>query len=309
MCVEVPSYHTPVLLQEVLSFLVTTTDGIYVDCTLGGGGHAHAIAERLTGKGRLIGIDRDEEAIVEARRRLARVSDRLTIVHGAFGDISGLLHGTGVDAVDGILLDLGVSSHQLDDPARGFSFQSDELLDMRMDRRQGTSAADVVNAYEEAHLVRVLWEFGEEREARRIVRSLLRARPITTTGQLAAAVRTVIKGPRSVKSLARVFQALRIEVNGELEQVQRCLQSVPGLLRLGGRVAVIAYHSLEDRIVKDFFREQASDRIPSGSRFLPDRPRTPELRLLTKKPVTASPDEVRMNARARSAKLRAAERV
>lgn len=305
----VSPYHTPVLLRESLEHLVTDPGGVYVDATLGGGGHTESLLARLKPPGRVVAFDQDDDAIAEVERRLPQSADRLTMRHSNFADLVSELHTIGLDAVDGILLDLGVSSHQLDDPIRGFSFRNDERLDMRMDRRSGRTAFDVVNLSDEAELVRIIREYGEERRARHIVRAIIRSRPITTTTALAALVEAQTPGPMATKSLARVFQALRIEVNRELEHLRRCLADTPSVLRSGGRLVVISYHSLEDRIVKEFLRERASDRIPSGTKFLPDRLRIPEFRLLTRKPLRASAAEQQANPRARSAKLRAAERI
>ncbi|MCU0454249.1 MAG: 16S rRNA (cytosine(1402)-N(4))-methyltransferase RsmH [Bacteroidetes bacterium] len=305
----VSPYHTPVLLNESLEYLVTDPSGVYVDATLGGGGHTEALLLRLSPAGRVVAFDQDDEAIAEAKKRLARFEGRIDLRRANFGDVAAELASIGSAKIAGILLDLGVSSHQLDDASRGFSFRGDERLDMRMDRRSGRSAYDVVNATDEQELARILWEYGEERRSRQIARSIVRQRPVETTTQLARIVESLTPGPTATKSLARVFQAIRIEVNQELEQLRRCLVDAPELLRPGGRLVVIAYHSLEDRIVKEFIRDAAADRIPSGSKYLPDEPRTPTLRPLTKKPVVAGPDEEKSNPRARSAKLRAAERL
>lgn len=302
-------YHTPVLLNETLELLVTDPGGVYVDATLGGGGHSEALLQRLSPAGRVIALDQDDDAIAEATKRLSGFASRVEIRRANFGDVAAELASAGVASVDGFLLDLGVSSHQLDDAARGFSFRGEERLDMRMDRRSGRSAYDVVNGTDEQELARVLWEYGEERRSRQIARAIVRQRPVETTTQLARIVESLIPGPMATKSLARVFQAIRIEVNQELAQLRRCLAVAPGLLKQGGRLVVISYHSLEDRIVKEFIRDAAADRIPSGSKFLPDEPRSPTLRPLTKKPVVAGPEEERSNPRARSAKLRAAERL
>lgn len=302
-------YHTPVLVQETLDLLLTTSNGIIVDGTLGGGGHAREILSRLGPQGRLIGIDQDEDAIAQASQALAAFGPRATILRGNFSDCAVLVRNAGVTAVDGLLLDLGVSSHQIDAGERGFSFRSDDRLDMRMDRRATLTAADVVNGYPEQELIRILREYGEEHNARSIVQMIIRRRPIGTTGQLAQLIEERIHGPHAVKTLARVFQALRIEVNGELERLRQCLASAPSILAPGGRLAVISYHSLEDRIVKEFMRDKAADREAVTSKYLPDRPRVPELRLVTRRAVTASPEEESLNPRARSARLRVAERM
>ena len=299
------TYHEPVLCREALSFLLTDKDGVYVDGTLGSGGHAESICEQLSPRGRLIGFDADGDAIAEAGKRLQRFGERVTIVEANFRLLRERLAGA---KIAGLLLDLGVSSHQLDDGTRGFSFRSDDRLDMRMDRRAQFSAWDVVNTYPEEQLAKILWEYGEERLSRRIARSVVRARPVDTTGSLASIVERCVGGRFLTKSLARVFQALRIEVNSELASLREVLAAVPDVLQPGGRCVVISYHSLEDRIVKDFFRAEAAERIPSGNALVPDTPRVPRLTLLTKKPVVAGKEEYERNPRARSAKLRAAAR-
>lgn len=305
-------YHTPVLLEEALALLAPASGGTFVDATLGGGGHARAILERSAPDGRCIGIDADEDALKEASGQLAEFGARLTAVHGNFGMLADLLRRCSVREVDGILFDLGVSSHQLDEPARGFSFRSDEPLDMRMDRTQTVDAEKILNTMSADELASLIQRFGEERQARRIARFLTEERarrPLKTTGDLAAIVRRAV-GPRSAtKSLARVFQAIRIEVNRELDHLASGLDQALSVLRPGGRIVVISYHSLEDRIVKDLFREASRSTRPSGTNLLPDVPVRPRLRILTRKPVTPSTSEERSNPRSRSAKLRAAEKV
>ena len=302
------TYHEPVLAEETLALLITDRDGIYVDGTVGGGGHAEKICERLGPRGRLIGIDADSDAIEASRVRLERFGSHVTLIRGNFRHIASELGTLDVDRLTGIVLDLGVSSYQIDQAERGFSFRADGKLDMRMDTRGSVTAREVLNDYSQERLEAILREYGEERAARRIVRSLIRARPVTTAGELNGVIERCVGGKYLTKSLARVYQAIRIEVNGELENLREALVSVPDLLLPGGRCLVIAYHSLEDRIVKEFFRGEAADRIPSHSKFIPDEPRSPRLEILTKKPVTASEQEIAQNGRARSAKLRAAER-
>jgi 16S rRNA (cytosine1402-N4)-methyltransferase len=300
------AYHIPVLCDAAVRILVSDPSWTYVDGTLGGGGHAEAICERLSVSGRLIACDRDEDALAFSRERLTRFADRITIVHTDLASISNFLRQAG--PIGGLLLDLGVSSFQLDEVSRGFSFRSVDPLDMRMDRRQSRTAADLVNGSSERLLADILFHYGEERAARRIARAIVACRPLRTTGDLSRVVERAVGAHFLQKSLARVFQALRIEVNQELDQLRTALETVTPLLRRGGRLVVISYHSLEDRIVKDFFREQAADRVPSGHRLIPDAPRVPVLRILTRRPVVASPEEVETNPRGRSAKLRAAEK-
>jgi 16S rRNA (cytosine1402-N4)-methyltransferase len=300
------TFHEPVLLHEAIQFLLTDPAGIYVDATAGGGGHAAALARKLATGGRLVCLDADEEALHAAREALAGTPAEVR--HANFRDLRHELDVLEVRRVTGVLLDLGVSSRQLDDAARGFSFRADEPLDMRMDRRQSLSGWHVVNEYEEARLADVLFRYGEERHSRRIARSIVHARPVGTTGALREAVAAVAGGgPTLVKSLARVFQAVRIEVNGELAALEQALRDATELLVPGGRLVVIAYHSLEDRMVKDWFRRE------SHAAYLGPAPApamsTPRLRTLTRKPVAAGAEELKANPRSRSAKLRAAERL
>ncbi len=301
------AYHIPVLRDAAVRILVSDPSWTYVDGTLGGGGHAEAICEKLSGSGRLIACDRDESALMFSRERLARFGERVMFRHAEFGSIGNLLRRLRAAPIGGVLLDLGVSSFQLEEGPRGFSFQGAYPLDMRMDRRQGRTAADVVNRSSERDLAAILFRYGEERASRRIARAIVTRRPLATTADLGRAVGEAVGNRFLVKSLARVFQALRIEVNGELDQLHAALEGVTPLLRRGGRLVVISYHSLEDRIVKEFFREQAADRISSGNRLVPDTPRAPLLRILTRRPLLPTPEEVEGNPRARSAKLRAAE--
>jgi 16S rRNA (cytosine1402-N4)-methyltransferase len=302
-------YHEPVLAEEALSLLITDREGVYVDGTIGGGGHAEKICEHLGPRGRLIGIDADADAIEECRERLKRFGSQATLIRGNFRFVASELKTLEVQQLAGILLDLGVSSHQLDRPERGFSFRGEGRLDMRMDRRSALSAHEVVNGYSEERLEKVFREYGEEHAARQIARALVRARPLTTAAELNSVIERSVGGKYLIKALARVYQALRIEVNGEIENLRGALVSVPDVLQPGGRCVVIDYHSLEDRIVKEFFREESADTVRSRNKYLPDQPRVPRLEILTKKPVTASRQEISRNTRARSAKLRAAERL
>jgi 16S rRNA (cytosine1402-N4)-methyltransferase len=296
--------HVPVLLEESLNFLNVREGGVVVDCTLGFGGHASAICRRLGAEGKLIAFDRDEQAMARARARLEELAEELgaempTIEYVArpFSEIAEVIEpGT----LDGLLADFGVSSMQLDEAHRGFSFRSDGPLDMRMDTRSGLTAEQVVNQADEEDLANLIYEFGEERRSRRIARAIVRARPITTTAELAQVVSAVappIKGEK-IHPATRTFQALRIRVNDELGEIQTLLRSVSesagSVLKPGGRVVMISFHSLEDRLVKDSFRESA---------------RAGVLEILTKKPVVAVEQEALRNPRSRSAKLRAAERV
>jgi 16S rRNA (cytosine1402-N4)-methyltransferase len=319
------AYHEPVLLAETLRFLAPQPGETMLDATLGGGGHSLAIAEALRPGGTLIGLDRDPEALTEAQARLAPWRETVTIIpiHADFGKLDMALNTTeGMEEMrlDGALFDLGVSSHQLD-TARGFSFRRDEPLDMRMDTTAGPTAADLLAALNEAELTRILREYGEERWAARIARHLIRQRErgerIQTTGRLAALVEESVPRaawPRDIHVATRTFQALRIAVNDELGQLEAGLAAAIDRLKPGGRIVVISYHSLEDRIVKKALAARAG-RIPSApgsspAAFLPAMAdAVPTLHLLTRKPVTPTEAEIARNPRARSAKLRAAERV
>jgi len=310
--------HVPVLLQEAIDFLNVRRGGTYIDATVGLGGHSYEIAKRLGAPGHLIGLDKDPAALKIAVEKLKAGSSivlsvptgtemrtrndkevrdwpTITLLHRSFAEIASVQEPA---TVDGILADLGVSSLQLDDAARGFSFQAEGPLDMRMDPRSERTAEQVVNHLDERQLADVIYEFGEERRSRRIARAIVRSRPIRTTAQLAqiisTAARPMNQAERRIHPATRTFQALRIFVNRELDDLKALLEVAPRILKPGGRVVVISFHSLEDRIVKDAFREGVRDM---------------HFRLLTKKPVTAPEDEIGRNPRARSAKLRAAERV
>jgi 16S rRNA (cytosine1402-N4)-methyltransferase len=300
-------YHAPVLCNSVVDNLVTDLSGTYVDGTLGGGGHTAALLDTLEEEGRVIGIDRDAEACVEARRRLGEHIERgrLTIVHGNFSDVESLLASLDTHSVDGILLDLGASSHQLDEADRGFSYLQDGPLDMRMNPDAETSADVLVNTLSEQDLRRVLRSYGEEPQAARIARAICSERPVRSTGHLAEIVRSRVRSSEAIKSLSRVFQALRLAVNGEIEALEEALESATRLVRLGGRIAVISYHSLEDRRVKRFLRfgnfAGESRKDVYGTLLSPWNP-------ITKRPVLPGEDELEQNPRSRSAKLRVAER-
>jgi 16S rRNA (cytosine1402-N4)-methyltransferase len=293
------STHVPVMTAEVLDFLKPQRGGLFVDCTVGLGGHARALLE--AGATRLIGLDRDADALAQARQTLAPWSDRVELVHADYRFLDEVLDRRGATQVDGALADLGVSSMQFDEPSRGFSFQRDEPLDMRMDRSGGETAADLVARASERDLADAIFTFGEERFSRRVARAIVEARgeaPIATTGRLAAIVRRAIprRGPMRIDPATRTFQALRIWVNGELEGLDRFVARAAGRLRVAARLVIITFHSLEDRIVKHTLR--ALDRGGDAG-----------IRVLTKKPLVPGEEEIRRNPRARSAKLRAAERI
>jgi len=302
-------FHEPVLCQAAIGYLLTDSSGMYVDGTVGGGGHAEAICRQFGARGRLICFDADADALVHARKHLQQFGDAVSFIHANVGLLRNELDVRGIDAVQGILLDLGVSSFQIDTPEKGFSFQTDGRLDMRFDRGQELSGYTVVNEYSETALESVIREYGEEKLSRRIARAITARRPITKTGELRAAVSSVVGGRFLTKSLARVFQALRIEVNAELDNLRKALQGSIMKLMPGGRLVVISYHSLEDRIVKEFFRKESAAVIRSPHAYAPDEKRLPALRTLTRKPYVPQIQEVRHNPRARSAKMRAAERL
>ncbi len=300
-------YHAPVLYKEVVDGLVTDLAGTYVDGTLGGGGHAAALLDVLRENGRVVGIDQDPEALATAEARLAGAAEagRFRTLRGNFGDLERLLAEAGIDQVDGLLLDLGVSSHQIDEAGRGFAYAASGPLDMRMDTDAPLTAADLVNRAEPEDLIHIFRAYGEEPRAPKIVRALIEARPIETTGKLADVIRAATYHREELKTLARVFQALRIAVNDELGVLERALIAGLRVLRPGGRMAVIAYHSLEDRRAKQFLRYGNFAGEPMrdfyGNLLTP-------WTLLTRKPITASDAEVEANPRARSARLRIAEK-
>ncbi len=292
--------HVPVLLEEVLEYLNVRRGGVICDATLGLAGHSSEIAKRLGGRGKLIGFDRDPEAMEAAKVRLEEVRAELgdempevVLEPRAFSEASSVIE---PGSLDGVLADFGVSSLQLDEAHRGFSFRSDGPLDMRMNTREGETAEQVVNQEDENELADLIYEFGEERRSRRIARAIVRARPITTTAQLAQIVSAAapsMKGDK-IHPATRTFQALRIRVNNELGEIQSLLKSAGSLLKPGGRLVLISFHSLEDRLVKDAFREWGREK---------------KFEVLTKKPVVAGEEEERRNPRSRSAKMRAAEKV
>jgi 16S rRNA (cytosine1402-N4)-methyltransferase len=298
--------HLPVMVDEVLRSLSPQAQGIYIDATLGEGGHAEALLHATMPSGHVIGLDRDAEVLEIARRRLAPFGSRVTIVHGHAAEMRGILGRLQVEQVDGILLDLGVSSYQLETPERGFSFSRQGPLDMRMDRATEHTAATLVNSLGEWELCNVILRYGEEHWAPRIARAILRARrhaPLQTTQDLAAIITQVVPPsarPRRIHPATRTFQALRIAVNGELSQLAESLHVAIACLRSGGRLCVLAYHSLEDRIVKKTFQSSAAKAETHP---------IPQVRLLTRKPITCSHAERQVNPRARSAKLRVLERV
>ncbi len=295
--------HVPVLVREVLATLEPRPGGAYLDCTVGGGGHAEAILEAAGPPSRVVGIDRDPEAITVARERLGRFGDRVRLVQGDFRELPRLISELRLEGFDGVLFDLGISSLQLDDPSRGLRFSAEGPLDMRMDRESGGLAArELLHELSEMDLTRIIREYGEERWARQIARGIVNARSqgsLETTRDLAAVVARAIPRrfwPRRIHPATRTFQAVRIAVNQELTGLEEALEVATGHLNPGGRIAVISFHSLEDRVVKHLFRRLAA---PGA---------VPGVRIITRRPVTPSPEERAQNPRARSAKLRGAER-
>ena len=299
--------HVPVLRDEVLAALAPKDGGLYVDGTFGLGGYTLALLE--SADCHVLGIDRDPDAVARGASLAARFPGRLTLRQARFGDMVEVARADGIERVDGVALDLGVSSPQLDDAARGFSFRADGPLDMRMEKA-GRSAADLVNTLAESELADLILDLGEERHARRVARAIIAARPLRTTNELAAVIRRAV--PRSADGIdpaTRTFQALRLAVNEELDELDRGLAAAEGLLAPGGRLAAVSFHSLEDRRVKTFLTGRAGAG-PRPSRHLPETSSVavPTFRLLTRKPVTPSPAEIDRNPRARSARLRVAER-
>ena len=307
--------HTSVLLQETIDALCIRSGGIYVDGTLGGGGHSEQIAARLSGEGRLIGIDQDAAAVEAAGKRLEQFKDHVTIVRSNYGNMAGELKKLGISSVDGVLLDLGVSSYQLDDAERGFTYREDAPFDMRMDQRKALTAREVVNSYSEQDLYRIIRDYGEDRFAKNIAKHIMRERQIQsieTTGELIHIIKAAI--PAKVRATGghpakRTFQAIRIEVNQELSVLMNSLDMIIDLLNDGGRFCVITFHSLEDRIVKDAFRKAENPCICP-----PDFPvcvcgRKPKGKVITRKPILPSVRETEDNPRSKSAKLRVFERI
>ncbi|HEX4192016.1 MAG TPA: 16S rRNA (cytosine(1402)-N(4))-methyltransferase RsmH [Stellaceae bacterium] len=299
------SAHIPVLLAEVIAALKPHDDGLYLDGTFGAGGYTEAMLRSAAC--RVVALDRDPTAIARGEALAKLYAGRLTLVEGRFSEMERLLAALGITQLAGVALDLGVSSMQIDDPARGFSFRADGPLDMRMGG-DGRSAADLVNSADETELAALIRDYGEERFARRIARAIVAARPLDRTSQLAAAIRSVVPDTGGIDPATRTFQALRIAVNEELDELDRGLAAAERLLEPGGRIAVVAFHSLEDRRVKDFLRRR-STAAPQASRHAPaTRDPAPSFTLLTRKPVAPSAEETARNPRARSARLRAAAR-
>ncbi len=308
-------HHISVMPQETVKGLVTRLDGIYVDCTLGGAGHSHMIADMLTPEGRLIGIDQDEAAILTATERLADCRCQVDIVRSNFSQLGKVLEDLQVAEVDGVLFDLGVSSHQLDTAERGFSYMQDAPLDMRMNQDAPLSAYEVVNTYDVDELNRIFKEYGEERWSKRIAEFILEARkakPVETTGELVdiikRAVPAAVRNAKGGHPAKRIFQAIRIEVNDELGILENAFRTAVAHLRPGGRIAIITFHSLEDRIAKNVLREMSRGCICPPHQPICTCGHEPEVKLLVKG-IAASKDELEHNSRSKSAKLRIAEKL
>ncbi|MBU5306756.1 16S rRNA (cytosine(1402)-N(4))-methyltransferase RsmH [Clostridioides mangenotii] len=308
-------HHVSVLLNECIDGLNIKPDGVYVDCTMGGAGHSKEIVKKLSSEGLFIGIDQDINAINTAKERLNEYSDRVKFIHSNFENIKSELEKLGITKIDGVLADLGVSSHQLDEADRGFSYMQDAPLDMRMDVRSEFSAYDVVNSYSEDELNRIIKEYGEENWSRRIAKFIVEAReesPIKNTGELVEIIKKAIPkkaridGPHPAK---RTFQAIRIEVNNELGVITSLIRDVASIMNIGGRICIITFHSLEDRIVKNEFKYLATDCICPPELPICQCDKEKEVKVITRKPTLPSKEEIEVNPRSRSAKLRVAEKI
>ena len=303
-------FHTPALGREVVSALAVRPDGTYLDCTVGEGGHAAMVLSAVEPPPRLLGIDVDADSLSAARARLAGFEGAVSLVHGNYGDVGGLAAAAGLEAADGIIIDLGVSSLHLESPDRGFSFRREERLDMRFDRRQARTAWELVNMAPAAELADLIGSLGEESRSRRIASTIVAARPIETTTELAAVVAGAIGGRRRrTHPATRTFQALRMAVNGELENLRSGLEQSSGLLAPRGRLAVIAYHSLEDRLVKRFMATESRDCICPHETIRCECGHRASLKRVNRKVIKASQEEIRANPRSRSARMRVAERL
>ena len=308
-------YHTPVLTEAVLRLLVTDRAGAYIDGTVGGGGHARAILSILEPGARFLGIDVDPEALSWCRKSLPTAAENSVSLHlrrGSYTAVEAIAHDVGIDTADGVLLDLGVSTHQIGTPQRGFSYLHNGSLDMRMDPDSESDASAIVNAASKEELTAIFRKFGEEPKANLIARAIVRTRnraPITTTGELARLIRRTVGVDRAISTAARVFQALRIAVNDELDNLRHGLAAALALLRTGGRIVVLSYHSLEDRIVKQFLRYESLDCVCPPGLPVCQCGKIPTIEVLTRRIVKSSQAEIAANIRARSARLRAGEKL
>lgn len=310
MHMETPTAHQPVLYNEIIHLLQPNRSGRYVDGTVGAGGHARGILEASGPDGLLLGFDIDTFALQLARKQLESYQDRVTLVHSSFNNLSKQLNAMGWQMVDGILLDLGISSMQIDVPDRGFSFRKDALLDMRFDQQNPVRAKELVNELPEGELADLLFEYGEERRSRQVARAIVGARPIDTTVQLANVVAAATRSGRpGMHPATRTFQALRIAVNDELTVLEEVLPQAIGSLEPQGRLAVISYHSLEDRIVKHYFRRESKDCICPPEQIVCNCGHQAKVKVITKRPIRPQQDEISNNPRARSARLRVVEKL
>jgi len=310
MPMETPTAHQPVLYNEIIHLLQPNRSGRYVDGTVGAGGHARGILEASGPDGLLLGFDIDTFALQLARKQLESYQDRVTLVHSSFNNLSKQLNAMGWQMVDGILLDLGISSMQIDVPDRGFSFRKDALLDMRFDQQNPVRAKELVNELPEGELADLLFEYGEERRSRQVARAIVGARPIDTTVQLANVVAAATRSGRpGMHPATRTFQALRIAVNDELAVLEEVLPQAIGSLEPQGRLAVISYHSLEDRIVKHYFRRESKDCICPPEQIVCNCGHQAKVKVITKRPIRPQQDEISHNPRARSARLRVVEKL
>ena len=306
--------HIPILKNEIIELLNINPNGVYVDCTVGGAGHSSAICERLSEKGTIICFDKDIEALSVSKNRLEKFVCTKHFIHSDFHNFKDKLNELGIDKVDGVLIDLGVSSYQLDNSERGFSYMNDGLLDMRMDKSQKLSAIEVVNEYSSEKLTKILYEYGEEQFTKSIVSNIIKLRgesPITTTKQLVniinASVPTKVKIDKT--SVKRVFQAIRIEVNGELAGLEQTLKDIIDKLNKDGRLAVLTFHSLEDRIVKNLFKIESTDCLCDKKLPICVCGHIASVKLVNKKPIVANEEEIKINSRSKSAKLRSVEKL
>lgn len=301
--------HQPVLYHEIIHALQPKDKGQYVDGTLGAGGHARGILEACAPDGRLLGLDVDPQALALARETLAPYGERARLIQASYDSLAEVLREIGWENVDGILLDLGLSSMQLDTPERGFSFQQDAPLDMRFDPASPTTAADLVNTLPKDELADLIYSYGEERASRRIAQAIVQARPLRTTRQLAAVIEAVLPRKGRLHPATRTFQALRIAVNQELERVENVLPQAVAALKSGGRLAIISFHSLEDRIIKEYFRRESIDLVNPPFERIYEVEKKATLKLINRKVIIPGEAEIKSNPRARSAKLRIAEKL
>lgn len=310
--IKMDFHHIPVLLKETIEYLKPVYGGIYVDGTLGGGGHSLEILKRIGPEGKLIGIDRDPTAIKTTSEKLKDFKDVFIPVHGNNADVIDLLDEMNIDHIDGMIMDLGVSSHQFDETDRGFTYREDVRLDMRMDTSQDFSAYDLVNSYSVEDLSRIFWIYGEERWAKRIAEFVVKNRPVETTGQLVEIIKAAVPasarqgGPHPAR---RVFQAIRIEVNNELGSLEKAIENAIRLLKPNGRLCIISFHSLEDRIVKQSFKRESNPCTCPKDLPVCICGKRPQIKILTRRPVIPSPEEIEVNPRSRSAKLRACKKL